>query len=327
MTRSKTVLAALCLSTLAITAPARAAVTPVTFALNDWIGFAPLFVASKEKFFGDYPLKYVHMETGINAAVVSGAVDMADLSMNQVISDHLKGFDLKIVMPIDYSNGADAIVSSASITSVAALRGKVIPLNTTSYSELLLAYALHQAKLSLADVKATNMPASAVPAAMLGGHAEVGVTWSPHITLITDNPKFHALFTSADAPGLITDNLAAKTTFLKAHPAAVPAIIEGFLKGRAYIKSHPKQSYAIIATALGISAVDVAAQYKQVINPNLAEMNYMLTGKGHFKIIPYKTNVAMVKQLMISQGQIKSGQAISEPSLFDTIYLVKVAGK
>ncbi|MCW8306176.1 ABC transporter substrate-binding protein [Acidiphilium sp. PA] len=300
---------------------ARAATTPVTFAMSAWIGFAPLFVASQEKFFGAYPLKFVHMDSGINAAVISGAADSADLSMNQVISDHLKGFDIKIVMPIDYSNGADAIVASKSITAIADLRGKTIPLDTTSYSELLLAYALHQAKLSLADVRPTNMPASAVPAALLGGHAEAGVTWAPHIQLITANPKYHALFTSAQAPGLITDNFAVKTSFLKAHPGAIPAIIKGFLKGTAYIKSHPAQSYAIIGKALGISPADARAQYAEVINPSLAEMKYMMTGKGNLKIIPYKTNVTMVRQLMITQGQIKPSQKIAEPSLFDTKFV------
>ncbi|MGC9270204.1 ABC transporter substrate-binding protein [Acidiphilium sp.] len=314
-------LAGLLAATLSLTAPAAQAATPVTFAMNAWIGFAPLFVASDKHFFGAYPIKFVHMETGINAAVVSGSVDSADLSMNQVIGDHLKGFDIKIVMPIDYSNGADAIVASKSITSVADLRGKTIPLDTTSYSELLLAYALHQAKLTLADVKSTNMPASDVPAALIGGHAEAGVTWAPHISLVTANPKFHALFTSAAAPGLITDNFAVKTSFLKAHPAAMPAIIRGFLEGSKYIKSHPTESYAIIGKALGISPADAKAQYKMVINPTLAEMKYMMTGSGHFKIIPYKANVALVTKLMKLQGEIKSNQSVVEPSLFDSKYV------
>lgn len=304
-----------------LASPGARAATPVTFAMNAWIGFAPIFVASEKEFFGAYPLKFVHMETGINAAVVSGSVDSADLSMNQVIGDHLKGFNVKIVMPIDYSNGADAIVARTSITSVAGLRGKTIPLDTTSYSELLLAYALHQAKLTLADVKSINMPASDVPAALLGGHAAAGVTWAPHISLITANPKFHVLFTSAAAPGLITDNFAVRTSFLKAHPSAMPAIIKGFLEGRAYIKSHPTESYAIIGKALGISPADAAAQYKQVINPSLAKMKYMMTGMGHFKIIPYKTNVGLVTKLMTLQGEMKPTQKVSEAALFDSRFV------
>ena len=305
-------------------APARAAGTAVTFGMSSWIGFAPLFVASSKKFFGDYPIKFVHMDTGINAALISGAIDTADISMNEAINDHVKGFPVKIVMPIDYSNGADAIVATTSIASVPDLRGRTIPLNTASYSELLLSYALHKAKLSLADVKQTDMPAADVPAALLGGHAKAGVTWAPHISMITAHKKFHVLYTSADAPGLITDNFAAKTGFLQAHPQAMPAIIKGFLKGSAYIKSHPAESYRIIGKTLGISPADAKAQYAQVINPTLPEMKYMMTGTGNYQIIPYKTNISMVRDLMITQKQLDKSQTVDWKSLLDPTYLDEV---
>lgn len=300
---------------------AQAAGTTVTFGMSSWIGFAPLFVASKKKFFGDYPIKFVHMDNGINAALISGAIDTADISMNEAINDHVKGFPVKIVMPIDYSNGADAIVAKTSIKSVPDLRGKTIPLNTASYSELLLSYALHKSKLSLSDVKQTNMPAADVPAALLGGHAEAGVTWAPNISMITAHKKFHVLYTSADAPGLITDNFAVKTGFLKEHPQAMPAIIKGFLQGSAYIRSHPKASYRIIGKALGISPADAKAQYAQVINPTLPEMKYMMTGKGNYKIIPYKTNISMVRDLMVTQKQLAGSQTVPWASLLDTTYV------
>lgn len=47
-------LAGLLAATLSLTAPAAQAATPVTFAMNAWIGFAPLFVASDKHFFGAY---------------------------------------------------------------------------------------------------------------------------------------------------------------------------------------------------------------------------------------------------------------------------------
>lgn len=114
-------------------------------------------------------------------------------------------------------------------------------LDTASYSELLLSYALHGAKLSLADVKQTDMPASDVPASLLGGHAVAGVTWAPNISMITAHKGFHIIYTSAEAPGLITDNFSVKTGFLKAHPGAMPAIIKGFLKGAAFDMRHSRQ--------------------------------------------------------------------------------------
>lgn len=309
---------------VAAAAPARAAMTPVTFGYSDWIGFAPLFVASEKKFFGDYPIKFVHMDSGINAALLSGAIDSADLSMNEIITDYVKGFPVKVVMAIDYSNGADAIIGSTAIKSVAELKGKTIPLDTASYSELLLSYALKEAKLTLTDVKQKDMPADDVPAALLGGHVKAGVTWAPNISMVTKNKKFHVLYASSQAPGLISDSFAVKEGFLKAHPKAIPAIIKGYLEGVAYIKAHPDKAYAIVGKKLGISPASAKEQYAQVVNPGLAEMKAMMTGKGESKVISYKTNIEMVSALMVYQKQLKPSQKVAWMSLIDTKYLDEV---
>jgi len=207
---------------------------------------------------------------------------------------------------------------------MAGLRGKTIPLDTASYSELLLAYALSEAKLSLSDVKQKDMPASDVPAALLGGHVEAGVTWAPNISLVTANKKFHVLYTSAEAPGLISDSLVAKAGFLKAHPMAIPAIVKGYLEGVAYIKSHPTESYEIIGKKLGVSPASAKAQYAQVVNPGLAQMKTMMTGEGSSKVIPYKTNVEMVSKLMVFQKQLTDSQKVDWKSLIDTSYVDQV---
>lgn len=50
-------------------------------------------------------------------------------------------------------------------------------------------------------------------------------------------------------------------------------------------------------------------------------MPLVLLWFGHFKIIPYKANVALVTKLMTLQGEIKPGQTVAEPALFDTKYI------
>ena len=82
---------------LVLPGAAVAQTTPVTFALNSWIGFAPLFVASHNHYFGKFPLKYVHMETGINAALLSSSVDVAQClepageNLRDSLDDHAGG--------------------------------------------------------------------------------------------------------------------------------------------------------------------------------------------------------------------------------------------
>lgn len=298
----------------------------IPFALNSWIGYAPIFVASHDKDFGPYTIKYIRMSSGINSALIAGDVALADLSMNQLILDKEKKQDIKVFMPIDYSNGADAIVARTRIASVKDLRGQKIPLNTASYSELLLSYALGTSHLSLKDVHTIDMPASDVPSALLGHAAAVGVTWSPHVEVITDHKNYHVLFSSRRAPGLISDSLCARSQWLKAHPQAATALIRGMLAGELAIKEHPKSAFKIVARYLGISPKAAQSEYAGVINPTRAVMYDMMTGqRSKGGLIPYKQSIDMVEKLMQETGKMPRHTHIKARSLLDTRYVALVA--
>lgn len=283
----------------------------IPFAMNSWIGYAPIFVASHEGYFGKYKLKYIHMGSGINAALLAGDVSIADLSMNQIISDNHRGQYIQIFMPIDYSNGADAIVATNNIKSVASLKGLRIPLNTDSYSELLLSYALTKNNLNLKDVKMVDLPASDVPSALLSKTAYAGVTWSPHVQVLISHRGYHVLYSSKQAPGLISDSMCASHTWITSHPGAAKAVITGMLKGESYIKAHPEKSFKIIGKALGITASSAKEQYLGVVNPNLISMFDMMNGKNNNGVLPYNKSINMVSNLMKETGKLPSSSIVT----------------
>ena len=290
---------------------AEPAVLTIPFAMNSWIGYAPIFVASHEGYFGRYKLKYIHMDTGINAALLAGDVSIADLSMNQIISDNQRGQYIQLFMPIDYSNGADAIVATDNVKNVSNLRGLRIPLNTHLYSELLLSYALTKNKLNLKDVKMVDLPASDVPSALLSKTAYAGVTWSPHVQALISRPGYHVLYSSKQAPGLISDSMCATHTWITSHPGAAKAVITGMLKGESYIKAHPEKSFEIIGKALGITASAAKEQYLGVVNPNLISMFDMMNGKNNNGVLPYNKSINMVSNLMKETGKLTQNSIVT----------------
>jgi len=134
-----------------------------------WIGYGPFYVADALDLFKKYNLKVsLQMFTDpalIPPAVASGAVDGAMLTYDQVIGQVATGQMQKVVMPIDYSNGGDAIVADKSVTKVADFKGKKIGFNPLSPSDFLLSYALKTAGLSDKDITPVSMTPEAVPAA------------------------------------------------------------------------------------------------------------------------------------------------------------------
>ena len=155
-----------------------------------WIGYGPFYVAEALDLYKKYNLK-VSLQVFndpalIPAAIASGAVDGGMLTYDQVVGQVAAGRNMKVVMPIDYSNGGDAIVADSSITKVADFKGKKIGYNPLSPSDFLLSYALKTAGMTEKDITPVSMTPEAVPAAMASGQLPIGVTYEPSLSQILE---------------------------------------------------------------------------------------------------------------------------------------------
>ncbi|HVE23064.1 MAG TPA: ABC transporter substrate-binding protein [Acidocella sp.] len=303
--------AAAALALLAGGSHAASAATNITLGAVSWIGYGPIYVAAAKGFFTQHGLHVSLVNFNDNAAmpgaVYGGQVTAATLTYDQVIGSDAKGWNLKVVMPIDYSAGADAIVSTDNITSVAQLKGLKVAYAPLSPSDFLLGYALKQAGLTKSDVTSVNVPADGVPGVMVGGSTKAGVTYDPSVTSIVqaDNgKKFHVLFSSRQAPGLITDVLVMSPKFLKTDPAGVTDFIEAFVEGEAYMKSNPADAQAIIGQALGEGVGDVQAQLAGVENPGLDAMPAVLAKSD--QLPSFWVTGPVIGKLLKAEGQIQT---------------------
>ena len=126
----RALLAASALAVCSSTQPALAAPTPVTLATTTWIGYGPFYVAEAMGMYAKYGVD-AHLKTFSDPAMLppalaSAAVDGALLTYDQVIGSVAQGQAFKVVMPIDYSNGGDAILAAAPITKVMELKGRKV---------------------------------------------------------------------------------------------------------------------------------------------------------------------------------------------------------
>ena len=243
-----------------------------------WAGYAPFYVADELDLYKAHDLKvelqFFNDPALIPSAMLGSALDGGMLTYDQMVGGVAKGLKQKVVMPIDFSNGGDAIVAAKSITSVADFKGKKVGFNPLSPSDFLLAYALKVNGLSAKDIDPINMTPEGIPGAMASGSLPVGVTYEPNVSQILGMPgdKFHVVYSSKDAPGLITDVLAFDEKVIAKRPVAIKALMLGYLDGLAYMQSHPDEAAKIIGKVLGVSADEAKEQMSGVYNIPLAEM-------------------------------------------------------
>jgi len=294
-----------------------------------WIGYGPFYVADALDLYKKYGVKvtlqYFTDPALIPPAIAGNSVDGGMLTYDQVIGQVAKSIPMKVVMPIDYSNGGDAIVASKDITKVTDFKGKKVAYNPLSPSDFLLAYALQVNKMSEKDIQPVNMTPEAIPAAMASGSLPVGVTYEPNVSQIValeGGSKFHVVYSSKNAPGLITDVLVFTPEYIKAHPKEISAIMHGYLDGMDYIKKNPAEAAKLIGKAMGVSPEEVKDQWTGVYNIPLSDMPKNFAKSKDTTSL--HASGAVIGKILIANGQIKDTPPI-EQTYDDT--LLKTIGK
>ncbi|MBK4737156.1 ABC transporter substrate-binding protein [Noviherbaspirillum pedocola] len=296
---------------LAVAGSAFAATPTLNIGTVIWIGYGPFYVAEALDLFKKYGIK-VKLQPFADPALIppalaSGSLQGAMLTYDQVIGQVAKGQMQKVVMPIDYSNGGDAIVAEKSITKIADFKGKKIGFNPLSPSDFLLSYAMKSANLTEKDITPVNMTPESVPAAMASGQMPIGVTYEPSLSQVLsqgDGKKFHVVYSSKDAPGLIADVLVFDEKAIKSSPKEISAVIQGYLDGMAYMKSKPDEAAKIIGKFMGISAKEAKEQMSGVYNIPLAEMPSAFVKSASTK--SYYTSGDIISNILKTKGQIAS---------------------
>lgn len=276
-----------------------------------WIGYGPFYVADQLDLFKKSGVKVtMQMFTDpalIPAAVTGGTVDGGMVTYDQVISAVAKGSTMRVVAPIDYSNGGDAIVSTLDITTIKQFKGQKVAFNPLSPSDFLLSYALQSNGMSEKDVKSINMSPEGVPAAMASGGVKVGVTYEPSVSEIIgmgEGKKFHVVFSSKDAPGLITDVLVFKKEVIAKNPDLVKALIQGYIDGLEYMKKNPNEAAKVIGKVMGISDKEVLEQLSGVYNMTADEFPAVFAKSD--KTTSLYGSGAVISKILKAKGEIKA---------------------
>ncbi|HEX6764493.1 MAG TPA: ABC transporter substrate-binding protein [Polyangiaceae bacterium] len=141
-------------------------------------------------------------------AFSAGKVDAVTVTNGDALVTGSSGAPSKCIVMNDYSNGNDMIVAKPGIKTMADLKGKKIGVEKGLVDHLLLLKALESAKMSEKDIKLVNVTTDKTPDALKSGAVDAVAAWQPNSgQALKDVPGSTAIFTSANAPGLIFDLL------------------------------------------------------------------------------------------------------------------------
>jgi NitT/TauT family transport system substrate-binding protein len=158
------------------------------------------------------------------------------------------------------------------------------------------------------------VPAADAGTLLIAGKDKVVVTYQPYISEATSSPAatdVHVFFSSAQAPGLISDFLVANKGWLAGHATQARELVEAWNDAITYFGTHRTQAVAIMAKGIGATPASLASTLSGVILYSVAN-NESLVSSGKLA-----SEYLAIGKTLQAMGQIKHPVTLSSVADFN----------
>ena len=231
---------------------------PLRIGINPWPGYEFAFLAEKLGYFADegIDIRLVEFQSlgDSQLAFERGQTDGLFCSTHEFFE--IERRDRRHPVPVlicDTSDGGDVIIGRADIHSVSDLRGRRIGYEPRTVNEYLLARALQQAGLTVADIEL--VPGSQDQIATLFNERQLDaiVTYPPVSLDYAEVVDARVVFSSRDIPSEIVDLLVIEQGIAAANSVKLEAFRRAFDRAVQFHDDHPDVALKMLAGRLGLS--------------------------------------------------------------------------
>jgi NitT/TauT family transport system substrate-binding protein len=184
---------------------------PLKIAYSDWPGWVAWEIAIQKGWFKDEgaDVQFMWYDYAPSMdAFATGKADAVCMTNGDALVTGSSGKTSVGILINDFSSGNDMIVAKEGINSVIDLKGKKIGVEVGLVDHLLLITALEKNGLTDKDVTLINTPTNETPQVLASGAVDAVAAWQPNSGQALKTVQgSKAIFTSAEAPGVIYDLL------------------------------------------------------------------------------------------------------------------------
>jgi NitT/TauT family transport system substrate-binding protein len=273
---------------------------PLTVAVQPWIGYESLCLAQH---FGWLPpqvtLRHGQSAADSLAALQAGTAEAAALTLDEVLRARAADVPVSVILILDSSAGADALLARPDITRLADLAGKRVGYEPTAVGALVLSEILTRAGLAQDAIQRVELPIPQQLAAWRSGAVDAVVSYEPTAALLEAQGATR-LFDSRQMPDTIFDVLAVRRDRMDGRSALLRRLVEAHFRALAYLRSNREDAVYRIAEHQGMSAADVRRALAGVILPDLTGNRYALRTDSRFEQAAGRLNQLMVQRHLLA---------------------------
>lgn len=169
----------------------------VRIAPGVWPGSEALLLAySRKKLPADrFQMIELPWSSAVMRALGNGAADVAVVTLDGVLRMREGGQQLRVLMVLDESTGADAVMARSEVTGVPGLKGKRVGVDIRGVGAYLLLSALESAGMSMNDVHMVQLIQREMESALETGEVDAVVASEPWLSSLRSK-GLHSVFDS-----------------------------------------------------------------------------------------------------------------------------------
>lgn len=298
---------------------------PLRVGLLVWVGYSPFYVAAERKLNkpASAELTTFSARADLDRAFHGGKLDAATTTLFGAIRLADQGVDLKIVMAIDSSRGADGIVARPGIASVRELKGKRVATDIGSISHFLLLRALELSGMSTSDVEIVNVTLEQASIELKQGKVDAAVTWEPFLSKAVGQGATK-IFTSAELPDEILDVLVVPGESAERRRDALAGLMRGWDRAIGLWKTQPAEVLGVMARTQGMGVEALTGSLTGLDLLDLARNQQLFdrAAKGQSIWKAYE-----VTARFMTEAKLLKQAAPPAEALLDARILVEAAGR
>jgi len=236
----------------------RQAEPEISIGIHIWPGYDTIIVARDQGLFKNSGVRLVETPSATESirAFRNGTIDGAFLTVDEVLRLADNGHDPVVILIMDFSNGADAVLGQPEISKLADLKGKRVGLEPNALGAYMLARTLAHANLALSDVTMVSMPIAETEFAYLEKKVDAVVTYEPQLTRVK-NAGANLLFDSTKMPGEITDVLVVNKSAIERSPIALQHLVDTQFEILSQLSTAPDAALSIMAAREQVSTEEL----------------------------------------------------------------------
>jgi NitT/TauT family transport system substrate-binding protein len=237
---------------------------PVRIGVNNWPPCEIWYIAKQQGYFEDVPVEIIRYSawTDNMKSLYLGNTDITHATYFNAMYFADKGEKARIVLSSDTIEGGDGLAVKNGIDSISDLRGKTIAVEINTDEHFLLYKTLQRADITLGEVKLLNSSAADGRDHFIKNEVDALYTYEPYLSEAAAKGNGKIISTTKDLTGYMVDTVMASEKLVAGRPKDLRKIIKAWYKAQEYIRTHPEESFRIMAANEGMSAEDFALFYK-----------------------------------------------------------------